>query len=158
MPSPLLYLSAYFERHRQSYYDLLLAVNERGAWREWTEFFLIGVAEQAQDALARAKRLQDLQATWREALTDTRASALLLRLADRLFQTPVLTIPQAAKMLDVTYRGAQQNVEKLVAHGILRQLQDGPRGKVFIAMDIVVTFRLSRGQGQSPRGPARAVW
>lgn len=121
----------------QDYYDLLLAVNERGAWREWTDFFLVGVAEQAQDALARAKRLQDLQAGWRETLTGARASALLLRLADRLFQTPVLTIPQAADLLGVTYRSAQQNIDKLAARGILQPLQTGSRGKVFAAMEIV---------------------
>ncbi len=39
-PLPLLYLSAYFEAHRQDYYALLLAVSERGGWAEWVSFFL----------------------------------------------------------------------------------------------------------------------
>jgi Fic family protein len=38
LPAPLLYLSAYFEQNRVSYYDLLLDVSRRGRWREWTKF------------------------------------------------------------------------------------------------------------------------
>ena len=63
LPLPLLYLSAYFERRRQDYYNLLLGVSERGAWHEWVMFFLRGVAEQAVDANNRAKRLQDCKSS-----------------------------------------------------------------------------------------------
>jgi len=58
---PRLYLSAYFERHRWMYYDLLMAASARGAWRDWLVFFFHGVAQQARDAIRRAQRLQDLQ-------------------------------------------------------------------------------------------------
>jgi len=75
----------------------LLAVSERGNWQAWLEFFLRGVAVQSRDAIARARQIQDLQAQWRQQLTQTRASALLLRLVDSLFDTPMLTIPQAQK-------------------------------------------------------------
>jgi len=137
LPLPLLYLSAYFERQRLQYYDLLLAVSERGAWREWLLFFLRGVAEQARDASLKAKQLQDLQTSWRNALTRTRAPALALKLADTLFQAPMVTIPQAAKLLDVTYHSAQRNVEKLVEAGILVNVADLPGRKLFLAQDIL---------------------
>jgi Fic family protein len=145
MPLPLLYLSAYFERHRQEYYDLLLAVSEHGAWRDWLVFFLRGVAEQARDAIVRAKRLQDLQLDWRDRLTHARASALLLRLADSLFESPMLTIPQAQRILNLTtYRSAQLNVEKLVAAGILQAVSDSSYGKSFLAVEILNA--ISEGQ------------
>jgi Fic family protein len=38
MPLPLLYLSAFFHRHRQDYYERLMAVSERDAWRDWILF------------------------------------------------------------------------------------------------------------------------
>jgi len=137
LPMPLLYLSAYFERFHQDYYDKLLAISERAAWSDWLLFFLQGVAEQAQDAIARAKRLQDLQHEWREKLTQARASALLLRLADSLFQSPVITIPQAQRLLDVTYRSAQLNVEKLIEAGILQQVGEASYGKAFSAQAVI---------------------
>lgn len=42
LPSPLLYLSAFFELHRREYYDLLLRVSQKGEWLPWIEFFLRG--------------------------------------------------------------------------------------------------------------------
>src|SRR5437764_6784489 len=40
LPTPLLYLSAYFERNRQEYYDRLRAVSTAGDWETWIRFFL----------------------------------------------------------------------------------------------------------------------
>ena len=40
LPSPLLYLSAYFEATRPEYYARLLGVTERGEWEEWLAYFL----------------------------------------------------------------------------------------------------------------------
>jgi Fic family protein len=136
LPLPLLYLSAYFERRRQAYYDLLLAVSERGAWREWVMFFLRGVTEQAIDANNRAKRLQDLQSEWRQRLMQARASALPLRLVDSLFDSPVLSISQAQSILGVTYHSARRSVERLVQVGILRQQKEAAYGKTFVANEI----------------------
>lgn len=133
---PLLYLSPYFERHRDRYYELLMGVSTRGAWREWVEFFLTAVTEESADAVRRTKALQDLQAEWRERVTTKRASANLLRLLDGLFESPVLSIPQAQELMGMTYRGAQLNVDKLVGHGILRQIGEASYGRLFIAEGI----------------------
>jgi Fic family protein len=124
LPLPLLYLSAFFERERATYYDRLLGASRDGRWGDWIEFFLRGVAEQSRDAIARAKRLQDLQQRWRQEVTHARTSALLLRLIDSLFETPVLTIPRAASILGVTYPAAKGNVSKLADAGILQPFGD----------------------------------
>lgn len=137
LPLPLLYLSAYFEGERARYYSLLLAVSESGAWRDWLLYFLQGVAEQARDAGARAKQLDDLRAGWRGRLIATHSSSLTLALADALFTQPMITIPQAQKALGVTYRSAQTNVTKLVAAGILEQMGESSYGKAFVAKEIL---------------------
>ncbi|MBI5653089.1 MAG: Fic family protein [Chloroflexi bacterium] len=138
VPSALLYLSAFFEKHRQDYYALLLAVSARGAWRDWVLFFLRGVAEQARDANARAKRLQDLQLEWRKRLTKARASALLLRLMDSLFESPVLTIPEAQRRLGISqYNNARRAVEKLIKAEILQRVGESAYGKTFAAGEIL---------------------
>lgn len=137
LPLPLLYLSAYFNRHRQTYYDLLLGMSTDGAVRPWICFFLDGVADQAADAVNRATRLQLLRDTWRAQMTEARASSLLLRLVDSLFEWPILTIPQAAATLDVTYPSARSNVQRLVDAGILHPASDATYGRTYAAVAIL---------------------
>ena len=62
LPSPLLYLSAWFESTREEYYAHLLAVTQEGAWESWLVYFLEGVRAQAEDALA---RIQDIDESLR---------------------------------------------------------------------------------------------
>lgn len=145
LPLPLLYLSAYFERQRAAYYDLLFAVSQRGDWRDWLLFFLRGVAEQARDAVRRARRLQDLQTAWRARLIQGRAPAHSLRLADSLFQSPVLTIPQAQAILGVSYPTAQHTMRRLIEAGILQQVGKSAYSRTFFAPDILAAVSQSNG-------------
>lgn len=126
LPAPLLYLSAYFEAHRREYYDGLLRVSRDGAWRDWVVFFLTGVHEESRDAAHRARRLLNLQSEWHARLLSGTGGARLVRLADALFDTPILTVSRAQAHLGVSYNAAQRNLEKLVAAGILREVRPGP--------------------------------
>jgi Fic family protein len=134
---PLLYLSAYFERYRKDYYDLLLAVSQAGRWHDWVIYFLLGVAEQSRDAVKRSNRLFDLRLEYHRKLQSARSSALLVRLVDELFAYPAITINHAAKSLDVTPRAAQLNVDRLIDQGILKEATGRKRNRVFIAPGIM---------------------
>lgn len=137
LPLPLLYLSAYFESRRQTYYDLLLNISQRGAWREWVIFFLQGVATQSLDTLDRAKQLQDLQIFWRDKLNKIRTSTLLLQLVDLLFKTPIISVSEIQKLLKVSNRTARQYVEKLEELDILKQLQERKYARIYYAPAII---------------------
>ena len=137
LPQPLLYLSAYFEQRRSDYYDLLLAVSQQGAWVAWVEFFLHGVTEQSRDALQRSKRLLDLWQQYRAAVQTPRASALALQLVDELFAYPAITTAIAATLLHVTPRAAQNNLDKLIAAGIVREVTGRKRNRIFVAEEII---------------------
>jgi Fic family protein len=134
---PLLYLSAYFESHRQEYYDLLLAVSQRGAWREWVTFFLQGVASQAQDTLDRARRMQDLQIAWRSQLQQSRTSGLVLGIIDLLFSTPVISAGDIRQNFGVTHTAAMSVLRKLEQSHILREFTGKERHKRYIADEIL---------------------
>lgn len=133
LPQPLLYLSAFFERRRPDYYGLLLAVSRRGDWPEWIEFFLQGVAEQSRDAIRRAGLLLDLWRDYRGRFEHARSSALLLRLVDYLFEHPFLSMPTASRLLGVTYRSAELNVQKLVRAGVLQERTGLRRNRIYLA-------------------------
>jgi Fic family protein len=133
---PLLYLSGFFEQHRADYYRLLLNVSQHGDWKAWIDYFLRAVTEQANDAVRRASTLLALRQEYRKRTTSARSSALLGAMIDRLFELPAITITAAARELDVTYRAAKMNVEKLVASGILNEPATG-RNRVYMAREII---------------------
>ena len=140
LPQPLLYLSAYFEAHRQVYYDLLLAVSQKGAWEDWLSFFLRGVAEQARDAVARAHQLQDLRERYREQFQTARAAARLLQVVDLLFAQPFLTIGQVAQALDVSFPAARQYVNQLEQAGLLREITGRARNRIYRADEVLAAI------------------
>jgi Fic family protein len=137
LPQPMVYLSAYFERHREKYYQLLLSTSQDGRWSEWVSFFLRGVAEQSRDAIKRSEKLLALWHQYRKRVQAVRSSALPLILVDELFKRPYLTFSAAREVLGVTFRSAQLNVRKLIAAGILKELPGRSYGKIFIARDVL---------------------
>jgi Fic family protein len=137
LPQPMLYLSAYFERHRDEYYELLLAVSQKGTWEQWIRYFLRAVAVQSRDAIRRIDLLLALRQEYRSQLQKARASALLLQIVDNLFDFPAVTNPALSKRMKVTPRSAQLNIEKLVERNILREATGQQRNRVYVATEIV---------------------
>jgi Fic family protein len=137
LSQPLLYLSAFFEAHRDEYYRRLLAVSQRGDWEGWLEFFLSGVAEQSGDAVKRSRRIIDLQEDYRARLYAAKAPSSAIRLIDVFFQSPVVTIRAAASAIGVSYPGAAWALNKLVEAGMVRELGPFKRGRMFFAEELV---------------------
>ncbi|MDI6857864.1 MAG: Fic family protein [Dehalococcoidia bacterium] len=136
LPTPLLYLSAFFDRHRNEYYDHLYDVSARGAWHSWLRFFLRGVAEQAQDALVRSRRIRVLQEEYRATLHAAGVSGNAVRLLDELFAYPFMTVPFARRLLGSSAQGARNALEKLRKTSIVR-LDKGKWPRVYVASELL---------------------
>lgn len=141
LPQPLLYLSAFFDRRRSEYYQLLLGVSVAGNWGDWITFFLTGIAEQSTDVVDRARRLFALRERYRAELHSARSSALPLKLVDFLFEQPAVTVAQARDLLDVSPRAARMNVAKLEEAGIVREFTKKARNRIYIAPEILDLLR-----------------
>ena len=132
IPSPLLYLSAYFEATREEYYARLLGVTERGEWEEWLLYFLRGVELQSEDAVERIQRLDALLAQWRSELTGER-SRLPERALDLFFENPFWTVSSLARRLGAAFTTAQRAMDRLEALGILTRVGERRRNRVYCA-------------------------
>jgi Fic family protein len=137
LAAPMLYLSAYFERRRAQYNDLMLNVSQNAEWEPWVLFFLQGVATQARDAIKRTKQLHTLRDSYRSRFKTARTPTSVLTIVDYLFQTPVVTIPRAKKLLGFSWQAASENVQKLVDANILRRLDLSSRIQYFVAPEII---------------------
>jgi Fic family protein len=136
MPSPLLYLSAFFEATRQEYYSRLLGVSQSGAWDAWLEYFLNGVARQSEDALSRAARINRLLTGWRRKLAGKGTKNAIL-LIDIVAENPFITVKGAAERLDVAFTTAQRAIDSLRKVKILSELSKAKRDRVFCANAIL---------------------
>ena len=136
LDKPLLYLSAYFERNRQEYYERLLGVSTRRQWTEWIVFFLRGIVEQSLDAFERSRQLMNLQQQLHAKIKSKR-SAVQLKLVDLLIERPVVTTVFVSDRLKVTYATAKSNIDRLVKAGILEQVGTAKRNKVFLAEGVL---------------------
>jgi Fic family protein len=145
LPFPLLYLSVYFEKHRDRYNDLLLDVSLRGAWQEWLLFFLEGVAEQAADACDRAKQLQSLQLEWRESLVtmNLSLSVWVASLVDMLFDIPIVTASDVSERFGVVHQTAMRTLRRLAEYGIVEEVPGiaGNNQIAFVATRILNIFK-----------------
>jgi Fic family protein len=129
---PLLYLSLFLKTHRRDYYDLLQRVREAGDWESWIEFFLRGMRETADQAAETARRILALFSADRariEALG--RAAASALRLHRMLQGKPMLSIPEAAKRLDLTRPTVTKALDHLSQLGIAKEITERRRGRIF---------------------------
>lgn len=136
LDSPLLYLSEYFERHRDEYIDRLYRVSKGGEWRAWVMFVLQAIDFQASDAMARARRLLLMRDEMRAAY-QTQRGGRILPIIDRLFERPTITINEAAAMLGVTYPTASAAIKALEADRILVEQTGQGRNRVYLAPGIL---------------------
>jgi Fic family protein len=142
LPQPLLYLSAYFDATRDEYYTRLLAVTEQGEWEEWLGYFLVGVAQQAEDAVGRIQRIDELLQQWRHRLAKA-PSRLPDRVLDLFAENPFWTINRIADRLDVAFTTAQRAIDRLEAARIVSLTGQAKRNRVYCARDVLAILEES---------------
>ncbi len=134
---PVLYMSPFFERHRQAYYDSLRGVTERSAWKEWLSFFLRGVIVQCKDAFVRASRMTELHESYRAQLLGRRAPPSAHQLLEELFLSPATTARFTAERLNVTVMSASRAIQLLCDLGILSEVTGRKRDRVYLARGLI---------------------
>ena len=136
LPAPLLYLSAFFEATRRDYYEGLRGVSERGAWNDWLEYFLLGVARTSQDALSRAARINVILAQWQRQVAGESTNTPL-RIVDLLAANPFISATGIAGELGVAFTTAQRAIERLERMEILKLTIDAKRDRVYCAKTLL---------------------
>jgi len=120
---PILYLSIFFKRHRQDYYDRLQAIREKGDWEGWLAFFLEGVAEVSDEATHTARRIVTLREEARTEIGQKlgrRASSGLVLLED-LFRNPIVNVKRVKEITELSQPAANALTNALEEIGILRE-------------------------------------
>jgi Fic family protein len=132
LKEPLLYLSLYFKTHRSRYYDLLQRVRTDGAWEEWLQFFLEGMAATAQEAAETATRILHLFSTDREKIQKLgRSSSSALRVHEYMQRKPIVNIAATTKALKISIPTVTLALNHLVRIGIVEEVTGKRRDRLF---------------------------
>lgn len=133
LQKPVLYLSYYFKRYRQAYYDRLQAVRDSGAWEAWLEFFLRGVVEVSEQATETARRILRLREEHRLTITEKlgRAAGNGHRVLEHLYEHPIVSVKNVQELIGTTYPAANDLVAKFVESGILDEITGQARNRRF---------------------------
>ncbi len=133
LSKPVLYMSEFLVMNQLRYYDLLQAIHDDGAWEQWVDFYLKGVAEVAQRSADAACKILDLRETHRRLVTAEFGGRALngLVLLERLFSEPILNINRVSELTGLTYRAAADLVEQFVSRGLLEEITGQARNRQY---------------------------
>jgi len=126
--APLLYLSAYVERHRQAYYDGLQSIRQTGDPIPWIELFLTAVQTQAADAVRRAQRIVELREQYRQAAAVI-GTANAMALIELICENPVVTTRSIEGRLGVSRPTALRLLRRMEEQDVLSEGEEGVRGQ-----------------------------
>ena len=87
LTEPLFYLSEYIEEHRDEYVDRLSDLGRsKTGWRDWTEFFLKAVSEQAKRNIEKADAILALYENLKQRFITAAGSKYAVPLLDAVFE------------------------------------------------------------------------
>ena len=123
---PILYLSSFFKKHQQLYYEKLDSYH-RGEIFEWIDFFLEGVIYTANSAITTCAGITELrERDMRKIQTlGKMASRSTVKILQNLYSMPIVGIADIVKWTDFSYQGSYNAIKRLVDMGILNPLQQG---------------------------------
>ena len=130
---PVLYISHYFKKNRQKYYDLLQRVRDSGDWESWLSFFLEGVSEVSNEATETSRNIVSLRENDRAIIQSKfgRTAANGLNVLEQMYSSPFVSVPDIAKYLDISYTAANQLMDRFLTNDILEEVTGQTRNRVF---------------------------
>lgn len=138
---PLLYLSEYFKRNRQTYYDRLNSYRVNDNIEGWLEFFLQGIIETSEKAVDTSRKIIALRNESIGKIASLgKSTENGMKILDTLFHTPLLRVKDVERILSIKNPNALAIVSKLVNLGILREITGGERNRVFSFSEYVKLF------------------
>lgn len=133
LKDPLLYLSVFFKKHRQTYYEHLQQVRLTGDWEAWLLFFVDAITATATQAVATAQQLNRLLVTDKTKLVQLgRLAGSANQILEALFTQPIVSINllvEKTGLTPATIGKALDAMENII--GLVRELTGQKRNRIY---------------------------
>jgi Fic family protein len=142
LKKPILYLSDFFERNKELYYDNLMKVRTKDDIVQWLKFFLVGVIETAKkgvetfDAILKLKTNVELDIQ----TLKTRANNAQ-KIIQHLFKRPMIEVNKVMEITGVSKRTAYHLIDDLERLQILKEITGGKRDKLYVFDSYIKLFK-----------------
>ena len=131
---PVLYLSYFFKKNRNRYYELLNNVRVKGEFEEWIKFFIEGICEISEDAISSIQKIIKLKRIDMEKIRNIpkgNISSLLL-VYDYLLKHPFLETEDIRLLSDLSKPTVNKLLETLTELEILELVEEKKRYKQYV--------------------------
>lgn len=146
LEKPVLYLSSYFKKYKQVYYQRLTDYRTEKV-EQWLDFFLDGIIETSESAIETARKITSLREQDIEKIShmDKRSSESAMKILPKLFAQPLVTVNTIQEWTNFNTRtGAQKLIDRLIAAEILKILdQEVKYGRVYVYKKYLDIFETS---------------
>ncbi len=132
LKKPTLYLSDFFERNKNSYYDALMYVRTNNNMIHWIKFFLNAVIETSSKAQRTFDKILKLRNEINSKLITLGSRAENGdKLIKYLFQQPFVTVNEVSDYLEVTHPTANKLIGDFQDLGFLEEMTGHQRNRIF---------------------------
>ncbi len=139
---PILYMSTFFEKHRDSYYDSLSMVRKSNDLEQWVTFFLNGIVDTAQHGLRTFKEIMELRQEYEDKILTLGSRAKNAQeLLQLMYATPIAKVRSVEKELDISFSSANRLLKSLTELGILTETTGYLRNRLFVLEKYLNLFR-----------------
>jgi Fic family protein len=120
LEKPVLFLSSFFKKHQELYYERLFGYHF-GNIAEWVDFFLDGVIEIANEAIDIVSKITALREkdVLKVQTLGKRASESATLVLPRLYEQPIVNVAAIQKWTGFSRAGAQAVINRFIALDIL---------------------------------------
>ena len=131
---PVLYLSYFFKKNRNRYYELLNNVRIKGEFEEWIKFFIKGICEISEDAISSIQKIIELKKADIEKIRNIPKGNIsnLLLIYDYLLKHPFLETEDIRRLSDLSKPTVNKLLETLIELEILELVEEKKRYKQYV--------------------------
>ena len=131
---PLLYLSDFFQHHRNLYFDNLMVVREKNDLVRWIKFFLNAIATTAEKSTTTLNDILKLKSTLEQNMYPALGKRVKAGHAffAVLFSNPFASSKSVQKITGLSPKAANDLIGKFVELGILKESTGYQRNRIFV--------------------------
>ena len=142
LQKPILYLSDFFEKNRNLYYDNLMVVREKSNLSRWFKFFLVGVIETSKNGIRTFDNILQLQKQVDAEIQKMGSRAInAKKVLDYLYNKPLINAEKVSNVTGISMPSSYKLISELEKIRVLKEITGGQRSRMYVFENYLNIFK-----------------